>query len=188
MKKLALVSVLILVLSGMSFGQKWLAGAYYKVSFPAGSTKGFIDKTSFLGGGVEVRRFMNEFWSLGVSVDYSYFKQDNAGEAGTETRTLKSLPVMATLHFYVQNNAAYLPFAGVRLGGFRISRTTESPEGTVTADKWYLGFIPEVGVVFPLGDSVNLVGSFQFNYAVAEGVRQDQAYYALTLGLFWGAR
>jgi hypothetical protein len=155
----------------MSFGQKWLAGAYYKVSFPAGSTKGFIDKASFLGGGAEVRRFMNEFWSLGVSVDYSYFKQDNAGEAGTEARTLKSLPVMATLHFYVQNNAAYLPFAGVRLGGFRISRT-----------------IPEVGAVFPLSESVNLVGSFQFNYAVAEGVRQDQAYYALTLGLFWGTR
>jgi opacity protein-like surface antigen len=188
MKKLALMLVLLLVLSGVSFGQKWLAGAYYKVSFPAGSTKGFIDKTSFLGGGVEVRRFMNEFWSLGVSVDYSYFKQDNAGEAGTQTRTIKSLPVMATLFFYVQNNAGYLPFAGVRVGGFRMSRTTESPEETVSEDKWYPGFIPEVGAIFPLSPSVNLVGTFQFNYAAAEGVRKDQSYYALTLGLLWGSR
>jgi len=188
MKKLALILVLILVLSGMSFGQKWLAGAYYKVSFPGGNTKSFIDKTSFLGGGAEVRRFMSEIWSLGVSVDYSYFKQNNAGEDGTETRTQKSLPVMATIHFYVHNNSAYTPFAGVRVGGFRMSRATESPAGTVSSDKWYLGFIPEVGAIFPLGDSVNLIGAFQFNYAVAEGVTQDQAYYALTLGLSWGSR
>ena len=188
MKKLTLVLVLILVLSGMSFGQKWLAGAYYKVSFPGGNTKSFIDKTSFMGGGVEVRRFMGEIWSLGVSVDYSYFKRDNAGEDGRETRTLKSLPVMATIHLYVQNNAAYMPFAGVRLGGFRISRTSESPAGTVSNDKWYLGFIPEVGAIFPLGNSVNLIGSFQFNYAAAEGINRDQAYYALTLGLSWGSR
>jgi hypothetical protein len=188
MKKLALGMVLMLVLSGMSFGQKWLAGAYYKISFPAGSTKSFVDKTSFLGGGAELRRFMSEYWSLGVSVDYSYFKRDNAGEDGLETRTLKSLPIMATLHFYVQNNASYLPFAGVRVGGFRINKTTESPEGSVTSDKWYFGFIPEVGAVFPLGDSVSLVGAFQFNYAVGEGIRQDQSYYALTLGLSWASR
>ncbi len=188
MKKLTFVLILLLVFSGVSFGQEWLVGAYYKMSFPAGSTNGFIDKTSFLGGGAEVRRFMSDYWSLGASVDYSYFKQDNIGEAGTETRTLKALPVMATLHFYVQNNAAYLPFAGVRLGGFRISQATESPEGTVTLDKWYLGFIPEVGAIFQLSPSLKLVGSFQFNYAVGEGVRQDQAYYALTLGLFWGSR
>jgi hypothetical protein len=177
-----------MVFSGASFGQKWLAGAYYKMSFPAGSTKGFIEKTSFLGGGAEVRRFMSDYWSLGASIDYSYFKQDNAGEAGTLTRTLKALPVMATLHFYVQNNAAYLPFAGVRVGGFLMSRTTESPEGTITREKWHLGFIPEVGAIFKLSPSLKLIGSFQFNYAVAEGVRQDQAYYALTLGLFWGSR
>jgi hypothetical protein len=188
MRKLSLLLILLLVSSGLSFGQEWLAGAYYKMSFPAGGTKGFIDKTSFLGGGAEVRRFMSDFWSLGASIDYSYFQQDNAGEAGMETRTLKSLPVMATLHFYVQNNAAYLPFAGVRLGGFRIVQTAESPEGTITSDKWHLGFIPEVGAIFRLGPTLKLVGSFQFNYVVTEGVRQDQAYYALTLGLFWGSR
>ncbi len=188
MKKLSLVLILFLLFSGMSFGQEWLAGAYYKMSFPAGNTNAFIDKASFLGGGAEVRRFMSEFWSLGVSLDYSYFKQSNAGEAGTETRTLKSLPVMATLHFYVQNNAAYLPFAGVRVGGYRMSQAIESPEGTITSDKWHLGFIPEVGAIFRLSPSLKLVGSFQFNYVVAEGVRQDQAYYALTLGLFWGSR
>ncbi|MFA9453792.1 MAG: outer membrane protein [Candidatus Aminicenantaceae bacterium] len=188
MKKFSFVLILLMVFSGVSFGQKWLAGAYYKMSFPAGSTKGFIEKTSFLGGGAEVRRFMSDYWSLGASVDYSYFKQDNAGEAGTLTRTLKALPVMATLHFYVQNNAAYLPFAGVRVGGFLMSQTTESPEGTITGEKWHLGFIPEVGAIFKLSPSLKLIGSFQFNYAVAEGVRQDQAYYALTLGLFWNSQ
>lgn len=188
MKKLALALVLVLISSGMSFGQKWLAGAFYKVSFPAGSTKGFIDKTSFLGGGIEARRFMNDFWSLGVSVDYSTFKRDNAGEAGTETRTLKSLPIMAAFHIYVQNNSAYRPFAGVRVGGTRISRTIETPAGTTTNNTWHLGFIPEVGAVFALSESMNLIGAFQFNYAVAEGVRQDQAYYALTLGLSWSSR
>jgi hypothetical protein len=70
---------------------------------------------------------------------------------------------------------------------FHIVRRTESQNGTAESKSWHMGFIPDLGIIFPVRDNLNLVASFQFHYAREAGDLRDQAYYALSLGFVWGA-
>lgn len=188
MKRAVIFLVCWAVLSGAAAAQGWLAGAHYQIAFPAGNTASYIEKTSYQGGGIEIRRFLTPLWSLGISAGYSRFHEGPAGPLGAETRTMTALPIMAAVHFYVRNNPGFIPYGGIQVGAFRISRETQSVLGTYSQGHWHLGFIPDLGVIFPVTSSFSITAGFRFNFGQETADVRDQAFYSLHVGFLWGER
>jgi hypothetical protein len=95
---------------------------------------------------------------------------------------------MASVHFYVRNNPGFIPYGGIQVGALRISRETQSMMGTETDGNWHLGFIPDIGVIFPVSPSFNITAGFRFNFGQEVAGVRDQAYYSLHVGFLWGER
>jgi opacity protein-like surface antigen len=188
MKRPVIVFACVAVLSGAASAQGWLAGAHYQVAFPAGNVASYIEKTSYQGGAIEIRKFLNPLWSLGLSAGYSRFHKGPSGPLGAQTRTLTALPLMAAIHFYVRNNPGFIPYGGVQVGAFRISRETQAVEGTDSQGNWHLGFIPDLGVIIPVTSRFSFTTGFRFNFGKEVAGVKDQAYYSLHVGFLWGER
>ena len=76
MKKLTAVLVLMLLLGSAAYAQTALAGMSYQISVPMQNTKDFMEKASFVGFGVEGRRFFGDNFSLGLSFQWNTFRHE----------------------------------------------------------------------------------------------------------------
>ncbi len=185
MKKLTGIMILLLLVTGLSYGQRaYIAGMSYMISSPTENTKEFIDKTSYLGFSLEGRKFLSDFFTLGVSFQWNSFFQD-VTDPIPATNTMNAYPLMATLHFYPTKDNKFIPYAGVGVGAVRVYQREERVLSITERDSWHFGLVPELGAIVRLGTDVGMMFNIKYLYAFESGEMPTQSFFSVSLGFLW---
>jgi hypothetical protein len=158
--------------------------ADYAISIPAGETKDYIDKTSFRGFHIDIRKFLGgeNTISIGGRAGWHVFNSGaitetisirtdelNGDVSGTQFRYINSFPLMAVFHAYFGEPGSVNAYVGTGAGVYYIKQRFEFGLLATEANTWQFGFAPEFGVNVPISDSVAANFNVIYNYAVASG-------------------
>lgn len=193
--KIILISMLFFGMAVSGYSQ-YLASISYTMSFATGETADFISKASFRGLTLDGRGFMGDNFSLGGSVNWTTF-YDNPEEqtftdgsqsiTGVPYKYLNACPILATAHYYTGAPDAGLRFfAGVGIGTYYINQRTELGLWASVDDYWHFGFAPEIGLLYPVGATGNIIVSAKWNYALKSNDSIDFNWFGINIGFTFG--
>jgi hypothetical protein len=195
MKYLLLV-LLILFFSFGAFGQDWLNGVTYQISFPLSDTKDFTNKTSFRGVGLDFRKFVKQNVTVGLAADWNVFHEvtdelidlntvnpDRYGDvSGTQNRIVNAFPILATAHYYFGRENMFN--IGLGVGTYYVKNRLEIGVVAINSNNWHFGLAPEIGFKKLVGYTTNFFVSAKYNYAFKTKEIQP-SYVALRVGFLW---
>ncbi len=185
MKKLTGIMILLLLVTGLSYGQRaYIAGMSYLISSPTENTKECIDKTSYLGFSLEGRKFVSDHFSLGASFQWNAFFQD-VTDPIPATNTMNAYPLMATLHLYPTKNDKFIPYAGIGIGAVRVYQRVERVMSLDEKSAWLFGVAPELGAIVRLGTEVGMLFNIKYIHAFESGEMLTQSFFSVSLGFLW---
>ncbi|NOR14472.1 MAG: outer membrane beta-barrel protein [Candidatus Aminicenantes bacterium] len=193
MKKIIAVLCLMIFLGTAAYAQTAIAGMTYQVSVPMDNTKDFIDKASFVGFGVEGRRFIGDNFSLGLSFQWNTFREEVRDEGLPSTpevnlnhnRDMSAYPLLLTTHAYLRPSEKFFPYVGIGVGTFRIHQRADATTQVWKRDSWHWGVAPEVGFIAKIGFDVGLTASLKYNYALKTSEAPAQSYVTVVVGFLW---
>ena len=196
-------SILILIFSASVSAQS-LGSITYDVSFPSGNLKEYIDEVSWRGFGIEGRWFSNKNLSFGLSFAWSVFDERtndliqitnegvNGTVGGTQIRTVNSLPMLATAHYYTGKRRDQFRFYfGAGAGMYYIKQRLEIGLIALENDNWHFGLAPEVGVLVSFSREFTMIFNAKYNYAFSSGETlgggddNTYEYWGLNVGFVW---
>jgi opacity protein-like surface antigen len=197
MKKLIIA---LFVLAGMWSGaeaQDNITAITYQPSVPAGDLEKYIAKTSWIGWGIEGRRFRSpsSHLTLGFSFAWHVFDDqlyattvfDEGAVTGNQGRYVNSLPFLLTADYYLNRKNAIKPFIGAGAGAYYIVQRLNIGVFSQEESNWHFGLAGEAGLQFPLGEIEGIV-SARYHYAfhsgdTITGEEVDFNYMTLVIGL-----
>jgi len=159
---------LLIVFPTFGWAQNSLIGLSWNVSIPQGSTTDFVGETSLRGGQFEFRDFLNPDFSLGGSIGWSGYQQDEprqtyAIENGAITTDLVkhtyTLPILLNAHRYFRVGEYVRPYVGGGIGAMYSQHEIFFNVYSTEDNEWGFAVRPEVGVLFPLGGIGVLLGA-----------------------------
>jgi len=180
MKKVLVVLALLMFVGSVAYAQTAIAGMTYQISIPTGNTKDFMEKASFVGFGVEGRRFFGEHFSLGVSFQWNTFRDEIRDEGLpsrpeqtiNHNRDFSAYPFFLTAHGYLGNSEKFFPYLGLGFGTIRIHQRADATTQIWKQDSWHWGVAPEVGFIYKIGFDVGLMASLLSNLSLPPCVTQ----------------
>ena len=199
-RKILYAGLILLVLAGPGFGQDWISSITYQISFPSGDTKQFADETSFTGFGLDFRKPVDRYTTVGLMFGWNVFNQRVTKTAelamenpititGLQDRTLNSFPVMLNAHRYLGQGKDTRLYIGLNAGGYYMLQRFSIGINTFQKDQWQWGIIPEIGFVMPLQGGSTLILNGKYNYAFTGqsplGGDINHEYWTIGIGFAW---
>ena len=194
MKKIFLIIVLVAGISSLSHAQFYSAS--WDISFGAGETNDYISKPSFRGVTfIDARKFINPQFSVGGLFSWNVFYNSEVGTftegtksvSGKQYRYINSFPIMATTHYYFDDNPDDISFyVGTGVGTIIAEKRTDM--GLFTSgdgNKWHFGVQPQIGVLYPLTPNIDAHLVFKYNHAFKAGDYDQIQYFSMSVGLVW---
>ncbi len=180
MKK-SIIAIAMLVLIGSwssASAQDNITMITYQPSVAVGDLEDFIGETSWIGWGLEGRRFRDPTSKLtmGFSFAWHVFDErftgttdfDQGAVTGTQRRWVNSLPFLITGDYYLNRKSGFKPYVGVGAGAYYIVQRIDIGVFKREVTNWHFGVEGEAGFQFPLGDIEGVVAA-RYNYAFAAG-------------------
>jgi opacity protein-like surface antigen len=192
--------ITVLVLTAMCSGavaQDNITAITYQASIPLGDLEEYIGKTSWLGWGLEGRRFRSSssLVTVGFSFAWHVFEDklygtqqlESGAVTGTQRRWVNSLPFLLTGDYYFRRKGQIKPFVGAGAGVYYIVQRLDIGVWKREETKWSFGMMAEAGLQFPLGD-IEGFASARYHYAFSSGQTisgndQDYQYLTAVIGL-----
>jgi opacity protein-like surface antigen len=197
MKK-SIAAILILVgLGSDAAAQDNVTAITYQVSVPTSDLETYIGKTSWIGWGIEGRRFANPMsnFTVGFAFAWHVFDDrlfgttefDRGAITGTQRRYINSVPFLLTGDYYLNRNNGVKPFIGVGAGAFYVVKDFDIGVWTEELSHWGFGLEGEAGFQFPLGE-VEGIAALRYYYAFSveetlSGEKNDLSYATAVIGL-----
>jgi hypothetical protein len=184
MKKVIYATLLMLMTGVPLQAQDAVTVVDYAISVPTGDTKDYIDKTSFRGFSVDIRKFLGGENRVSVGGRVAWHVLDsggitdtipirtddlNADVSGTQFRYINSFPMMGVFHAYFGDPGSVNAYVGTGVGVYYIKQRFEFGLLATEANNWQFGFAPEFGINIPVGSSVAANINVVYNYALASG-------------------
>jgi hypothetical protein len=168
----------------------------YDVSFPTGDLNDYIDRTSWRGFGLEGRWLVTPNATLGLAWHWNTFHKtssemleiENGNVSGNHYRIMYGSPLMATVFWYPLSpldNPDFMPFVGLGAGAIWMKKRLEIGIVALEESEWHFGLSPEVGLMYPVGYSTDIVVSARYNYAFEAGDSPDYDWWSLSVGFSW---
>lgn len=194
MKKIITLVVALMAFSATTFAQEKILSLQYSMATPSGNTASFTDASSFRGGTLEYRHFINPSMSVGFSLGYQKFYKyqgyntvelpgGDGHISGQEYNYIDQFPIMATYHYYFGEQGGIRPYIGGGIGAAHYEYTNQMGSMAYVGKQWHMQIAPEVGVLFPIGHSVYLHTNVKYNYAFEAGNYSAQQYWGFNVGL-----
>jgi len=194
----ALTVLLLLVMASGAYAGDLMYSFTYEAAMPTGDTKDFIESTSPIGGGIEIRGFDNKPFPAGLSFsmsvnfnvfsdEVSYSSPGNlllAASDDTEKRDMLVIPVLAHSDYHftlLRDEPPAIPYLGVAAGGYWIKTETELGGLVEDCSSWHFGLAPEGGVMIPVSPKALLIVGVRYNY-VFNSDHPGQQFWTLSLG------
>ena len=161
-----------------------MIGLSYNISVPQGEMKDFIDETSYSGFGVESRQFINENTALGLTFNWSKFKQSfttySAGKVEIEERLVDTFPLMFNAgYFFFNEPDPFRPFAAINGGVYFINSRRLGGQTGFQDKSFYFGLAPEAGILMEMFYDLNLLFFARYNYAVKSAEARKYSYWSI---------
>lgn len=203
MKKIRYATFLLLLAGVPLHAQDAVTVVDYTISAPLSDTKDYIDKTSFRGVGVDIRKFLGREnkVSVGGRVAWHVFDSGSISEtisirtdeingdvSGTQFRYINSFPMMGVFHYYFGEPGSVNAYVGTGVGLYYIEQRFEIGLLATEANNWHFGIAPEFGVNVPVSDSVAANFNVTYNYAAKAGTdvtgeKTGHQYISFNIGL-----
>lgn len=198
MKKFAVMVLVLIAIASNALAQDNITAITYQVSQPLGDFEKFIGETSWIGWGLEGRRYRSPTSKLtfGFAFAWNVFDEktnetqvfDSGAVTGTQRRYVNSLPFLLTTDFYFNRKNSIKPFIGIGAGAYYIVQRLDIGVWKFEETNWHFGFAPEAGLQFPLGE-IEGIFSLKYHYAlksgesVGGGEGQEYQYLSVSIGL-----
>ncbi|ATL49079.1 hypothetical protein COR50_18940 [Chitinophaga caeni] len=204
MKKILLTIVVLFFLNRATQAQtnpvSNLYGLSWEISIPTNND--FLDKTSFAGGRFEYRHFLSQApVSFGVSLSWNSYEQyiptqtitykdGNAAITTDMDRIIYTVPILATAHYYFNNNSAVTPYAGVGVGAQYSEQDIYYNIFVTDEYNWGFAVRPEIGVlIHPKSNNWGFLLSANYNFATNKNSLFDinnLKSFSFNIGLYIG--
>jgi hypothetical protein len=160
MKKYIISLAILISALGMS-GQEVIWKFTYDIGIPFSSTREFANQVSWRGVALDMDRFLNDNLAFGTGFSWSvflekepdsYYEREGLLMHGTQVRYINNIPMLARISWYQPLDMMETYFT---LGIGTNWQETRREIGTwaFTDNYWQFALSPEVGVIFPLGNS-----------------------------------
>jgi hypothetical protein len=160
MKKYLMSLAILISALGMS-GQEVIWKFTYDIGIPFSSTREFANQVSWRGVALDMDRFLNDNLAFGTGFSWSvflekepdsYYEREGLLMHGTQVRYINNIPMLARISWYQPLDMMETYFT---LGIGTNWQETRREIGTwaFTDNYWQFALSPEVGVIFPLGNS-----------------------------------
>jgi hypothetical protein len=138
--------------------QDYIANAAYSIALPIDKMKNYTSKTSFRGVSVEWRKFIEPNFSAGILFAWQVFYErttdrislESGDITGTQDRTINSIPILATGHYYWGEDGKFRFITGLGLGIYRVLQQFEIGIYGMQENNWRFGIMPDIGIIIPL--------------------------------------
>ncbi len=198
MKKFAVMVLVLIAIASSALAQDNITAITYQISQPLGDFEKFIGETSWIGLGLEGRRYRSPSSKLtfGFAFAWNVFDEkssdtqvfDSGAVTGTQRRYVNSLPFLLTTNYYFNRKNSIKPFIGIGAGAYYIIQRLDIGVWKFEETNWHFGIAPEAGFQFPLGE-IEGIFSFKYNYAlkagesVGGGESREYQYLSVIIGL-----
>ncbi|MBB3701041.1 hypothetical protein KMW28_20045 [Flammeovirga yaeyamensis] len=173
-----------------------LIGVTYSMGTPSTGMSDFVSGTSFQGGNIEYRKFLNDNWSVGMSFGLNTFNQSNGYQtyygkqgaiSGQEYRDFDMMTTYATAHYYFGERGGIRPYVGLGIGASGQYFSSQVGSVLVTDQYWAFSMAPEVGILAPLGDSgISFLSNVKYNYSVGGSGYDSMGMWQFNIGIAFG--
>ena len=164
----------------------------YDIAFPFSSTKEFTDQVSWRGASLDVDRLVTDNLAVGLGFSWSTFVEKESDSYfdtqllllhGTQVRYINTVPLLARFSYYMPLDVVD---AYGTLGIGTTWQETRREIGTFafTGTYWQFALSPEVGVLFPVGNSF-MTAKLRYMHAFKTSDAPDLSYLAIGLGFAW---
>lgn len=197
------IALLALVLGCSSFGfanalepirrdrGDWF-GFYYGFSFPFNDTEKYISNTSWLGLGMEYRRWAGKFLTYSGWVGWNFFDErtdeiiviEHGAASGNQFRYLNYVPIMAGAQFYLGGDGSFRPYLGISGGAVYRRQRLDLGLFTVREEDWHGSIVPEFGVMLPLS-GIRLPIHLRYVYMIPNKDKKDWSYLSLNFEILF---
>jgi len=197
-KNLYITAIAIFLFSGIATAQHATHFTLsYNVSFPSGDLSKFVEKTSWRGGALEWKGFINEKMSAGIDGAWHTFYQKNDYDSynvdiedinitltGRQYRYSNNIPIYGRFDYHGSNEGDNIRwFAGVGLGTMWSEQITNMGLYQFTSDTWHFAMSPRIGVNYYLNDWRALSLSLSYDYGFETSKRDAVNYLRLGIGI-----
>ncbi len=197
MKKITtLLMIISLAISGSLMAQgegTHLTTLSWNIGMPTGNLKDFLvnEDISFGGMSIDYKHMYTDYVSFGFYLGWDFyngstrepFSADNVDITGLRLFYVNSFPMMATAHYFFNDNGDIRPFLGAGLGTTRtLQRTEFGVLAAVQNDNWHLGMYPEFGLIIPSGTRGALTLSTKYNLAIETSDSFTYSYVSFHIG------
>ncbi|MEH0157110.1 OmpW family protein [Limibacter armeniacum] len=162
----------------------------YSIAFPSGDLNDYIGEVSFRGVQYDYRALVNPNVSVGFSVAWNVFYDENSDPiengtlviSGKQFRYTNSVPIYFTADYFQNTDSDVRPFVGIGVGTVYTERKTELGIYQNTCDAWQFAIAPEVGVMYDYSDFSGLILSARYNAAFKGDGLDGQPYFSVNVG------
>ncbi len=199
MKKILLTALIVIVAFGAQ-AQTGIFGIHYSIGMPMGEFKSdYIGKASFRGMGLEGRWFLNDNFTLGGSVDWQVFYEEEGPQVfdekvqfegaeqpvtvyGKKYKYVNAFPIMVTGFYHFGQDGDIRPYVGTGLGTASMLKRTDLGLFTDDNTTWHFALAPEVGVLIPLSLNTAISAAATYNMAFKSGDSLNYSWLTFKIG------
>ena len=173
------IIIFLIILCYSAIAQDNFGAITYNVTIPSGKTADYVSDISWLGFGVEGRRFMSKNHTFGLLFAWQVMDQrldddviniENGAVSGTQVRSINTFPIMFTAHYWFgKRRDTFRPYLGGGVGVYYIGQRLEIGLVALESNNWHIGFAPEAGFLVELSEGFNFLLSGKLNYALDAG-------------------
>ncbi len=199
MKKLALSALILIGFAINTNAQTSYWTFSWPISMGIGTTNEYISKTSFRGISITGESFITDQISIGGEWSWEVFdeiKRDLPPRevsfdgvpghvTGTEYRFLNTIPIFVNAHYYLGDNGAVRPYAGLGIGTVYVDQRTDIGFVSIQDQTWRFGLQPEVGVFIPFGltgTGVSLKAKYRYATKSSDAIAVNMVSFGIGFG------
>ena len=164
----------------------------YDVGVPFSATKAYTDQVSWRGASVDFDRFVGDNFAIGMGVSWSTFvvkepdsdyQRENILLHGTQVRYINDIPITARFSWYQPFNSMEL-YGTLAAGTAWQEARTEIGTLAFVGSYWQIAFIPEVGMIYPVGNSY-VSARIRYVQALETNDAPTLSYLSIGVGFAW---
>lgn len=194
MKKIIILLTFITLGAGSVYAQGYSA-IHYDVSFPLGATSDAVSNVSFLGFGLDYRKFVKPNLGVGFSVgwqvfnerkDFATYTDGTVSLSGVQYSYVNAIPLHVNVSYNLgEDGDAVRPFIGTGIGTTYFERLVEMGLYTKSIETWQFSIQPEAGLRYEIIPSTSAFVGAKYTQGFKNNELDAQAYISLTFGFAW---
>ena len=194
MKKTILLLTFIALGAGSVFAQGYTS-LHYDISFPMGATSDAVGRASFIGFGLDYRKFVKPNVGVGFSLgwqvfnerkDFATYTDGTVSLSGVQYSYVNAIPIHANINYnFREDGDTVRPFIGTGIGTTYVERQVDMGMFSSVIETWQFSIQPEVGLRYEIVPNTSAFVGAKYTQCFKNDELDAQSYISLNFGFAW---